>query len=80
MVRNLVTCHDSTSGPCSGDSIFLRSSERILELCENIWNGVKPLLCADAPEGLSISNDVSLDFDQDKETLSFCWRALQESR
>lgn len=52
----------------------------LAQLCESIWDLVRALLCADAPEGSSLADKTDLDFDQDKEALSFCWRALQESR
>ena len=57
-----------------------KSTTALAQLCESIWGLVRTLLCADAPEGSSLADKTDLDFDQDKEALSFCWRALQESR
>lgn len=54
---------------------------RIFSICSGVWKVVQDVLCFDAPEGHAISED---DFnDQDvgtKDILSFCWRALKESR
>ena len=42
---------------------------------------MKDVLCSDAPEGYDISEDESIEQDiGTKDTLSFCWRALKESR
>jgi len=54
---------------------------RILTLCNNVWEAVRVILCFDAPEG---SNDATEELDDldigEKDTLSYCWRALKESR
>lgn len=53
----------------------------MLACCSNIWEAVKEVLCYDSPEG---QQDEAEDTDGIlvglKDTLSFCWRALKESR
>ena len=55
--------------------------DRILCCCMRIWEAVKGVLCFDSPEGYELEED---EIDQSgvgtKDTLSFCWRALKESR
>ena len=52
----------------------------LLECCERIWSTVQPVLCVDSPEGqFDEEEDKSPDVGI-KDTLSFCWRALKESR
>lgn len=42
---------------------------------------VQDVLCSDAPEGHDTSEDDLIEQDiGTKDTLSFCWRALKESR
>ena len=54
---------------------------RLSSICSGIWEVVKDVLCFDAPEGHDVSED---DFNEHdvgtKDVLSFCWRALKESR
>ncbi len=54
---------------------------RIFSICSGVWEVVQDVLCFDAPEGHEISED---DFNEQdigtKDILSFCWRALKESR
>lgn len=54
---------------------------RIFSVCSGVWEVVQDVLCFDAPEGHDISED---DFNEQdrgtKDILSFCWRALKESR
>lgn len=42
---------------------------------------MQDVLCSDAPEGHDTSEDDLIEQDiGTKDTLSFCWRALKESR
>ena len=54
---------------------------RIFSICSGVWEVVQHVLCFDAPEGHEIGED---DFNEQdigtKDVLSFCWRALKESR
>ena len=55
-------------------------TERIHLICRGIWEVVRHTLCFDAPEGHEIDEEVD-DVDiGTKDILSFCWRALKESR
>lgn len=58
------------------------ANDRILDCCTKIWEAVKEVLCFDSPEGYEESEEGdSLDLGNGtKDTLSFCWRALKESR
>lgn len=58
------------------------ANDRILDCCTKIWEAVKEVLCFDSPEGYEESEEGdSLDQGNGtKDTLSFCWRALKESR
>ena len=59
----------------------LAFSQTIPSLCSKIWSFVKPVLCADAPEGQAMYDDSADGSDMEaKGMLSFCWRALKESR
>ena len=40
----------------------------------------QPVLGADAPEGTETVDETLEEFGDGKEVLSFCWRALKESR
>ena len=55
-------------------------TERIHLICSDVWEVVRHTLCFDAPEGHEIDEEVD-DVDiGTKDVLSFCWRALKESR
>ncbi|KAL6716949.1 hypothetical protein ACLMJK_004862 [Lecanora helva] len=55
-------------------------NDRVLNICMNIWEAVRPILCLDAPEGMSISDEEADDLDIGaKDALSYSWRALKES-
>ena len=55
-------------------------NERLIDNCWGVWEAVKDVLCFEAPEGHEI-NEEGDDLDiGTKDTLSFCWRALKESR
>ena len=59
---------------------------RLLACCSRVWDVVKSVLCYDAPEGQHIYDDEDEDGENNdtdqksKDRLSFCWRALKESR
>ena len=54
---------------------------RMFSICFDIWEVVHDVLCSDAPEGHNINEgDVNEQESGTKDTLSFCWRALKESR
>lgn len=54
---------------------------RILENCSRIWEVVKQYLCVDSPEGFEMDHGEDEDSGMGpKDTLSFAWRALKESR
>ncbi|KAL8685875.1 MAG: hypothetical protein Q9224_005633, partial [Gallowayella concinna] len=55
-------------------------SDRLLDTASNVWIAVKNILCADAPEGLELENPDDQPVAGTKDVLSFCWRALKESR
>ena len=55
--------------------------KRIASICAGVWDVVKDILCSDAPEGYDDDEDELIEQDiGTKDTLSFCWRALKESR
>ena len=57
-----------------------KSTERIHSICRDVWEVVRHTLCFDAPEGHEIDEEAD-DVDiGTKDVLSFCWRALKESR
>ena len=56
-------------------------NKRIASICSGVWDVVKNILCSDAPEGYDINEDEFIEQEVGtKDTLSFCWRALKESR
>ena len=52
---------------------------RIVQVCDQIWNEVKPVLCIDSPEGHTDDPIEELGVGP-KDILSYSWRALRESR
>lgn len=54
---------------------------KLLDICEKVWDVVKDVLCFDSPEGhiLDDPEDDGLTIAV-KDTLSFSWRALKEAR
>ena len=55
-------------------------TERIHLICADVWEVVRHTLCFDAPEGHEMDEEAD-DVDiGTKDVLSFCWRALKESR
>lgn len=56
-------------------------TSRILNYCSDIWEIVKQYLCVDSPEGFEMDDSEDQDSGLGpKDTLSFAWRALKESR
>ena len=56
---------------------------RSLACCSHVWYAVRGVLCSDAPEGRHVHDHEEYDDEADdrsKDTLSFYWRALKESR
>lgn len=53
--------------------------DRIVSICDKVWQEVKPVLCIDSPEGHTDepTEDISVG---PKDILSYSWRALRESR
>lgn len=57
------------------------SYQRVLGYCSQTWDAVKRVLCFDVPEGNTLEKEDTVELDAgSKEALSFCWRALKESR
>lgn len=52
---------------------------KLLKNSVRVWDAVKGILCADAPEGYEIGTANELTVGT-KDLLSYCWRALKESR
>lgn len=64
------------------DEPWLDFHDRLLAGCSDVWRLVEPVLCIDSPEGQYDDDDddgKNLDIGI-KDTLSYCWRALKESR
>ena len=56
-------------------------NRRISLISSGVWEAVQDVLCFDAPEGHEIAEDELNEQDiGTKDALSFCWRALKESR
>ena len=54
---------------------------RIIRVCRIVWEAVADVLCFDAPEGQEMDDEDALGIEVGpQDTLSFCWRALKESR
>lgn len=53
-------------------------NNRILSICDKVWQEVKPVLCIDSPEGHSDEPTDELSVGP-KDALSYSWRALRES-
>ncbi|KAJ6155183.1 hypothetical protein N7470_005749 [Penicillium chermesinum] len=60
-------------------AIWRETHERIVSICERIWEEVRSVLCVDSPEGHTDEplEDISVG---PKDILSYSWRALRESR
>lgn len=62
-----------------------RAISRILRYCEEIWDLAKGVLCYDSPEGYVPEGMMDEDGDGEDEmdtqtVMSYCWRAVKESR
>ena len=56
-------------------------NDRIVTFCREIWEVVRGVLCYDSPEGFTLEEDENNAIDVGtKDTVSFSWRALKESR
>ena len=53
--------------------------DRIVAVCNKVWQEVRPVLCIDSPEGHS-DEPVEEFSVGPKDLLSYSWRALRESR
>lgn len=53
--------------------------DRIVAICDSVWEEVKPVLCIDSPEGHTDDPIEDLAVGP-KDILSYSWRALRESR
>ena len=54
---------------------------KILDCCGDVWEVFKQILCVDSPEGFEIDESEDIDSGSGtKDSLSFAWRALKESR
>ncbi|OAX82401.1 hypothetical protein ACJ72_03247 [Emergomyces africanus] len=63
--------------PTSGPPNWRLYHDRLISLCENIWLGVRAILCIDSPEGQD--DDAADELKGPKDLLSCSWRALRES-
>lgn len=56
-------------------------NRRIILISSGVWEAVQNVLCFEAPEGHDNGEDGHNEQDPGtKDKLSFCWRALKESR
>ncbi|KAL1964941.1 hypothetical protein VTN77DRAFT_6294 [Rasamsonia byssochlamydoides] len=64
--------------PEAANTAWRNVHDRIVTICNRIWNEVKPVLCIDSPEG---HTDEAMDdlMVGPKDILSYSWRALRES-
>ena len=54
--------------------------KKIFDICNTVWDSVQSVLCSDAPEGAAEEDEVDGLDASSKDTLSYCWRALKDSR
>lgn len=71
--------HLSISDQSSTSNHWRSFHDRIVSLCDKIWDEVKPVLCVDSPEGHTDEPVEDLNVGP-KDILSYSWRALRESR
>lgn len=65
----------------SSRSLARQLNTKILDCCGDVWDVVKQVLCVDSPEGFEIDESEENDSGTgSKDSLSFAWRALKESR
>lgn len=64
-----------------GGHIWIDYNERLMAICGGVWEAVRGVLCFDTPEGADMDDEEIDNIDVGaKDTLSYCWRALKESR
>ncbi|KKZ68139.1 hypothetical protein EMCG_06196 [[Emmonsia] crescens] len=63
--------------PANGPPYWRLYHDRLILLCENVWLGVRAILCIDSPEGQD--EDAADELKGPKDLLSCSWRALRES-
>ena len=81
MNRYIVSRIDCVKSLNASPDVWEGIDKRIISICSGVWDVVKDVLCSDAPEGYDISEDELIEQDiGSRDTLSFCWRALKESR
>jgi hypothetical protein len=79
--REIISSQNFYNLENSSRSLTRRLNTKILDCCGDVWDVVKQVLCVDSPEGFDM--DESEDNDSgtgSKDSLSFAWRALKESR
>lgn len=64
--------------PTNGPPYWRLYHDRLVLVCENVWLGVRAMLCIDSPEGQD--EDAADELKGPKDLLSCSWRALRESR
>jgi len=69
--------HSLISSEKSSDS-WKSIHSRIVNICDRVWQEVKPVLCIDSPEGHTDDPIEDLSVGP-KDILSYSWRALRES-
>ena len=63
-----------------GNQKWLQCHQELQLIFSEIWQIVRRVLCADSPEGQSFfEEEVGMEIGI-KDTLSYSWRALKESR
>lgn len=68
-------------GEVQSKAVWRRLVDTIFRNCKNIWQAVKDVLCIDSPEGFNFDEEEIENLGVGtKDTLSFSWRALKESR
>ncbi|EGC46735.1 HEAT repeat protein [Histoplasma capsulatum var. duboisii H88] len=69
--------HSVFPSPETGRPYWRLYHDRLILVCENIWLGVRDILCIDSPEGQD--EDAVDELRGPKDLLSCSWRALRES-
>lgn len=78
--RRYIINHPQISNSFRDESDWRSFQDKLLGCCLQAWEVVKPILCIDSPEGQGDDEEVK-DIDIGiKDTLSFSWRMLKESR
>ncbi len=83
-IRHIVSRPEyfATLGESTKNALYWwrKSTERIHLICRDVWEVVRDTLCFDAPEGHETDEEADEVDIGTKDVLSFCWRALKESR